>query len=400
METLVERTLSSELVTEQTHPIEYAGAAALEMAGDEYAFLRAKARPRREPRRTIQSVDLFCGAGGLSLGAEEAAASLNYELKVSYAADMDADAANCFEANFAATVERRDLTKIFDIESGSALLNSEETKLRRQLDGVDILLGGPPCQGHSDLNNYSRRDDPKNRLYLVMSRAARVLRPSLILIENVPGVAHDRGRAFQQTAHELQGLGYSVNSAIVDGLRLGLPQSRKRLVLVASRNSTIDIQTVEDAYATSSTRDVKWAIGDLEDSVGMDIVNAVANTSPANRARIKYLFDNDIWELPDEERPPCHRGGGHSYKSVYGRLRYDRPSQTITSGFYSVCMGRYVHPTRQRTLTAHEAARLQFFPDYFDFAPAGKRTSLARVIGNAVPPKLSFPFIREMLRAQ
>jgi DNA (cytosine-5)-methyltransferase 1 len=368
------------------------------MSGDDHAFLRLKERSHSAPAGTLHSVDLFCGAGGLSLGAEEAAASLGWQLKVALAADMDAAAANCFEANFEGTeVERRDLAAIFDIDGGSRL-SAEEAKLRRRLGGVDLLLGGPPCQGHSDLNNYSRRDDPKNRLYRVMSRAARVLRPDKILIENVPGVAHDRGRAFQQTAQELEQLGYAVSSGVVDGLRLGVPQSRKRLVLIGTLKGSFDIASVESAYAIERPRDVRWAIEDLQDSVGDDIVNQPANTSSDNRARIKYLFENKLWDLPDEQRPPCHRGGGHSYKSVYGRLRYDKPSQTITSGFYSVCMGRYVHPSRQRTLTAHEAARLQFFPDYFDFSAAGKRTSLARVIGNAVPPKLSFPFIREMLR--
>jgi len=369
------------------------------MNGDDHAFLRLEQRSNAGLKRTLHSVDLFCGAGGLSLGAEVAAASLGYELKVELAADMDPDAANCFEANFSGSiVERRDLATIFDIDATDLRLTKEEARLRRQLEGVHLLLGGPPCQGHSDLNNFSRRDDPKNRLYRVMSRAALVLRPEKILIENVPGAAHDRGRAFQQTAHELEQLGYTVSSAVVDGLRLGLPQSRKRLVMVANLQDSFDLAGVEVAYAIEQQRDVRWAIGDLEDSVGDDIVSQPANTSPDNRARIRYLFENDLWDLPDEQRPPCHRGGGHSYKSVYGRLRYDKPSQTITSGFYSVCMGRYVHPSRQRTLTAHEAARLQFFPDYFDFSATGKRTSLARVIGNAVPPKLSFPFIREMLR--
>lgn len=374
---------------------------AAEIRDDDHAFLRLKARPATAAKRTIHSADLFCGGGGLTLGAEEAAESLGIRLEPVFAADMDDDAANCFEANFpTSVVERRDLTKIFDIEVEGARLNSAEAKLRSRLGGVQLLLGGPPCQGHSDLNNFSRRDDPKNKLYLVMSRAARVLRPEFVLIENVPGVAHDRGRVFQQAIAELEYLGYSVTFGVADGLRLGLPQSRKRMVVIATKNRSVDVSAVESAYAVASQRSVRWAIEDLEHLHGTALVDQPANTSPTNRERIGYLFKHDLWELPDEQRPPCHRGGGHSYKSVYGRLRYDLPSQTITSGFYSVCMGRYVHPTQQRTLTAHEAARLQFFPDYFDFSAAGKRTALARVIGNAVPPKLSFPFVREMLRGE
>ena len=83
--------------------------------------------------------------------------------------------------------------------------------------------------------------------------------------------------------------------------------------------------------------------------------------------------------------------------SVYGRLSWDKPAQTVTRGFYSMCMGRYVHPSQRRTLTAREAARLQFFPDFFDFSGANTRTAIATLIGNAVPPKLIYPFVRELI---
>lgn len=95
------------------------------------------------------------------------------------------------------------------------------------------------------------------------------------------------------------------------------------------------------------------------------LMDMPSKPSKDNLKRIDYLFENNIYDLPNEQRPPCHQKGNHTYKSIYGRLHWDEPSQTITSGFYSMCMGRYVHPQLPRTLTAHEAARLQFFPDYF-----------------------------------
>ena len=109
--------------------------------------------------------------------------------------------------------------------------------------------------------------------------------------------------------------------------------------------------------------------------------------TPANLARMEYLLANDLHDLPNDRRPECHRGD-HTYRSMYGRLRWDRPAQTITSGYGSIGQGRYMHPDQPRALTAHEAARIQGFPDYFDFSACRTRSALATIIGNAVPPQL------------
>ena len=148
-------------------------------------------------------------------------------------------------------------------------------------------------------------------------------------------------------------------------------------------------------------RDVAWAFQDLEalpESRRDDLVDAVARSAPATRRRIDYLFETGGFDLPDSERPACHADGGHSYKAIYGRLAWDRPSQTVTTGFYSMCMGRYVHPSRRRTITAHEAARLQYIPDWFSFDAVRHRTAMARMIGNAVPSRLSYAVALEWLR--
>ncbi len=109
------------------------------------------------------------------------------------------------------------------------------------------------------------------------------------------------------------------------------------------------------------------------------------------------MFDHDLFDLPNELRPPCHRNKSHTYNSIYGRLKWDNAAQTLTSGFYSTSMGRYVHPSELRTLTAHEAARIQGFPDFYSFDEAKKRTNLAKILGNAVPPKLSYACFMELL---
>ncbi|MBL0121659.1 MAG: DNA cytosine methyltransferase [Betaproteobacteria bacterium] len=115
------------------------------------------------------------------------------------------------------------------------------------------------------------------------------------------------------------------------------------------------------------------------------------------RLRIDYLFKNALYELPNSHRPPCHQNDNHSYKSMYGRLREDQPAQTITSGFGSMGQGRFVHPTRRRTITAHEAARIQGFPDFFSFEGIERVTALREMIGNAVPPPLAMAIVFGLL---
>ncbi len=135
-------------------------------------------------------------------------------------------------------------------------------------------------------------------------------------------------------------------------------------------------------------RDLRWAIGDLEDVASETTFESASKATQVNHKRIDYLFDKGKWDLPNPQRPDCHKDREHSYVSMYGRLRWDEPAQTITTGFGSMGQGRYVHPSRRRTITPHEAARLQTFPDWFVFGEDTRRGVLAKVIGNAVPPLL------------
>lgn len=132
-------------------------------------------------------------------------------------------------------------------------------------------------------------------------------------------------------------------------------------------------------------------------NVGDDIFNTASEHSLENKRRIEYLFENNLFELPNSERPDCHRLKPHSYKSVYGRMYWDRPAPTITRGFGSTGQGRFVHSLLKRTITPHEAARIQFFPDFFNFGDL-RRRQYQDVIGNAVPSKLSYLLALHQLR--
>jgi DNA (cytosine-5)-methyltransferase 1 len=361
-------------------------------------YLRAAKRPRIRPRaREVRVVDLFSGCGAMSLGLWEASRAVGMRMVPVMALDSNRTALRVYEDNFPGVwAVAEPIESILDGPLDSPV-SEVEKKVIERLGRVDVLIGGPPCQGHSNLNNHTRRRDPKNGLYDRMARLAELVNPLHVIIENVPAVLHDEGKVVDRTVAHLQTLGYTIDDAIVEAIAVGVPQHRRRHFLVASRERKSDIRATICGF-TRDERSVQWAIGDLARASRVGPFNDTGTPSHDNRERIDYLFANKLYELPDAKRPNCHRLKSHSYKSVYGRLRANIPAQTITTGFLSMGQGRYVHPTQRRTITPHEAARLQFIPDFFDFRSVLKRTALAEMIGNAVPPKLAYVLGVELLR--
>lgn len=338
----------------------------------------------------------------MSLGLQEAARRAGFAFKTTLAIDSDPQVAALFERNLDCKVKIADAATLFD-----GKLGAEPTFMERQLalmaGPVHILQGGPPCQGHSDLNNHTRRRDPKNSLYLSMARAAEVLHPDIVVIENVTAVQWDRSDVVRTATLALEALGYSVSARVVDLWTVGVPQHRRRFIVLASKRPGVDPATILDSLAADwddhPARTVRWAIEDLIDIESAAVFDTPSKKSKENAARMAFLFETGRFDLPNDQRPHCHRDGDHSYHSVYGRLRWDRPAQTITTGFGSMGQGRYVHPQRRRTITPHEAARLQTFPDWFDFGRNTQRGVLAKAIGNAVPPLLTLELGRHLIAA-
>jgi DNA (cytosine-5)-methyltransferase 1 len=353
-------------------------------------------------RPRIRVADLFAGCGGLTLGVAEAARRLGLGIDVRLAVDVDAEARAVYEANLpGADFREVSIEELFDGVVGAPLTTAER-KLKRQVGRVDVLVGGPPCQGHSDLNNHTRRADPRNALYARMARAAEVLRPAIVLIENVPTVTNDVEKVVDATVRALAAAGYSVAEAIVDISRLGAPQRRHRHVVLASRVAKVNVDDIvsklEERCPRHPVRSVRWAIEDLNTTKSDELFDSASVASADNLERIAWLFESRKYDLPNSRRPKCHRSD-HSYNSMYGRLKWDLPAQTVTTGFGSMGQGRYVHPGRRRTITPHEAARLQMLPDFWDFRAVGKRGALARLIGNAVPPPLVSALLEPALRS-
>lgn len=361
--------------------------------------LRRKRRPDFESgERTLALVDLFSGCGGLTLGVAQAAHAADIALDVRLAVDCAPAPLRIYQSNFPPAKTRlAAIEDLFDGELGSRPTTHERT-LKSSVGTVDLLVGGPPCQGHSNLNNHTRRSDPKNALYLRMVRAAEVLRPRAVLIENVPAVVHDENDVVGTAKAALVRAGFGVGAQTLELVEFGVAQLRKRHVLLAVREETLN-----DAWVLALVqsvpgrrRSLRWAIGDLLNTDSKSFMDAPSRPHADNMARMRYLLATGEYDLPNSLRPKCHQGD-HSYVSMYGRLRWTEPAQTITSGYGSIGQGRYMHPEEPRTLTPHEAARIQGFPDYFKFDAALTRTELATIIGNAVPPPLAEAVVQCLL---
>lgn len=355
------------------------------------SWLAAKERPRvRASAQEIRAVDLFCGCGGLTLGIREAARGLGCAFRSVFAADTNKDALHIYSRNFQPDIaDPRPIEKRINGDLG-AELTPEEKEFCDRVGKIDIMVAGPPCQGHSNLNNHTRHNDPRNLLYLRAVRCAEILSPQTMIIENVPGILHDSQNVLLTAEDYFKKLGYSVSYGVVKMWKIGVAQTRQRLLLLASKvNANLDLQKIIDA-ATMPKRPISWAIGDLLDKYDVNSVfNSASVHDPINQNRIHYLFENNLYNLPSNLHPVCHQGATNSYPAVYGRMHWDRPSSTITCGFASCGRGRFIHPLRERTLTPHEAARVQYFPDFFDFCGLG-RTALTKAVGNAVPARAGY----------
>ena len=227
-------------------------------------WLMSQQRPSPSPLQhgVIRVVDLFSGCGAMSLGVEEACRALGLRCDHVFAVDGNAQAVEAYARNFpSARCEQRDVLTLLDRRPGESM-SSSERRFQAAMTGIDLVIGGPPCQGNSDLNNHTRRADPKNSLYLTMARCAEVLAPEHLMIENVPGVVHDKNGVVAETWSHLRRLGYEVDGALLDASTLGVAQRRRRFFLVASRSQSPRLSAHLARFETG-VRDLRWAIGDL-----------------------------------------------------------------------------------------------------------------------------------------
>ena len=327
-------------------------------------------------RPKITAVDIFCGVAGLSLGLRSSG------IKVAAGIDLDPACRFPFEENIGATFMEADIAAVSgnDVEQ---LFGGAELRL---------LAGCAPCQPFSGYTTRQRAIDKRWQLLLEFLRIVEAVRPELVTMENVPRLAHLP--LWEGFVNQLKEIGYYVAWDVVDAAKYGVPQSRNRLVLLASRLGPIQLPLPSD----QPPKTVRSAIGDQPAVVAgkpnvSDPLHAARALTLPNLKRIRTSQPGGTWrDWPEEMRVRCHRNEkGRTYPSVYGRMSWDRPSPTMTTQFYGFGNGRFGHPDQDRAITLREGALLQSFPADFKFAPPERRVNfreMGRLIGNAVPPEL------------
>lgn len=326
----------------------------------------------------IDAVDLFCGAGGLTAGMRNAGISV----RAGY--DIERQCEYAYHANNGAAFVTRDVTDVTGAEISAWYNTPAHFKL---------LAGCAPCQPFSTYNQgRDTRDDRKWPLLYAFRRLIEEVQPDLVTMENVPDVT--KHQVYHDFVEGLLKQGYHVWADRVACVKYGLPQQRRRHVLLASKLGSIELiePTHEGAPVT-----VKHAIGRLPRLAAgecdpHDPLHRAATLTPLNMKRIIHSRQGGTWkDWPEDLVAACHRKpSGKTYASVYGRMSEDEPSPTMTTLCYGFGNGRFGHPTQARAISLREAAILQSFPRDYAFMPPDEITfkAVGRMIGNAVPVRL------------
>lgn len=334
--------------------------------------------------KTYEVIDLFCGIGGLSYGLK------CQGMKILAGFDLDYTCQYAYETNTGGKFYYRDVKTI----SGD-----EINKLYSQKKNViKVLAGCAPCQPFSSyaFKNKNKDKDKYNLLY-EFGRLVKEIHPDIVTMENVPAIASFKLKSVLADFVEvLQNEGYNVKYKVVYCPDYGIPQTRKRLVLLASHLGNIDL--ISPTHKKENYVTVKDAIGHLpplEAGQGCptDALHRCRALSPLNLQRLKSTPYGGSWkDWPADLMLECHKKeSGKSFGSVYGRMVWEEPSPTMTTLCTGIGNGRFGHPVQNRAISAREAALFQTFPITYKFFPNEHEVSLtkaSRYIGNAVPPKL------------
>lgn len=361
--------------------------------------LTSKASIMKNLKKKI-GIDIFSGAGGLSLGAEMAGIS------VRYAIEIDSDAAKTYKKNHSdAKVICEDIRKInpVDLKDGDS--------------PIFIIMGGPPCQGFSMSNTISRNmENPKNFLFKEFVRFVKELKPIWFVLENVKGITSiNRGDTQHLIEDCFRELGYKVKSKVLCASDYGVPQNRHRFFMVGNRLN-IDFDFPKEAEIKVSVND---AISDLPSLKNGEMLDNAPYTKPISETseyiklmrgesvfatqnyvsrnndlvieRYKHIKQGENWSAIPEHLMQNYADKGRCHSGIYKRLIADAPSVVISNYRKSML----IHPFEHRGISVREAARLQSFPDNFVFE--GCLSHIQQQIGNAVPPLLSKAVIQQIL---
>lgn len=333
--------------------------------------------------RSLTAVDLFSGGGGLTVGLKRAG------FQVVSAVELDPHAFATYKANHPDTHAYKQ-----DIRS----IHGKDLAQWSPSGTVDLVAGCPPCQGFSSLTAKYRHCDPRNELVIEMARIVREIMPTMVMLENVPGLA--RQPIFQEFLAALKDAGYIFSWDILQTADYGIPQKRRRLVLLAGRGFSIAFPCPTHSHEGQNGllpwNTLRNAIAHIGEPVTLQEAKAMGGPKMANWHVVRNLSSENMKRLaitrpgasratlPDSLRPACHKGKDKGFSNVYGRLTWDEPAGTITGGCTTPSKGRFGHPDHLRTISVREAALVQTFPEDYIF-DTDYMEKACDIVGNALP---------------
>lgn len=343
-----------------------------------------KQHKRRSKLPKIEVVDLFCGIGGLSYGMKSA----GFDILAGY--DLDKTCQYAYETNTGGHFFYKNVKDVTGEE-----INGFYSK---QKNAIRVLAGCAPCQPFSSYAHTNKnKDENKYNLLYEFGRLVKKVHPDIVTMENVPAIASFKLKSvLADFVKLLQKEDYQVKYQVVYCPDYGIPQTRKRLVLLASRLGTIEL--ISPTHKKEEYVTVRDAIGYLPplkagETCPSDPLHRCRALTDINLKRIKATPYGGSWnDWPKELMLNCHKKtGGKSFGSVYGRMVWDEPAPTMTTLCTGIGNGRFGHPVQDRAISVREAALFQTFPTSYKFFPKEQDVSLvkaSRYIGNAVPPRL------------
>lgn len=325
----------------------------------------------------ITAIDLFCGVGGLTRGLVDGG------VNVVAGVDIDGNCRYPYESNNNAKFIEKDLKK----------LKSEDLKQLFETNKIRLLAGCAPCQPFSTYSQAGR-SEPKDGKWALLENFGRTIRdiqPELVAMENVPQL--ENHRIFKKFLKSLSG--YYIWHQVVNCADYGVPQKRKRLILLASKLGPIQLipPTHGDRHITLLKAIANLPVLFAGEANPSDPLHTAPNLSPINMMRIKASRPGGTWrDWPKNLLANCHeKESGKTFPSVYGRMEWEAPSPTITTQCFGYGNGRFGHPEQDRAISLREAALIQTFPKNYKFTADGapiKFSTLGRLIGNAVPVRM------------
>lgn len=345
---------------------------------------------RKQTRRQFTAIDLYSGAGGLTVGLKRAG------FRVVAAVEVDAETAKTYRRNHPdVKLMVKDIRKV----TGQEILYATGVK------NIDLIAGCPPCQGFSKLTDKHHRNDDRNELVLEMARLIRELNPVACMMENVPGLASRGLPLLEKFEQEIQSLGYVVKRGVLQMADFGVPQSRRRLVLLAGKGFEILLPRPTHAHTPREDGTLKpWirlgkilrnqpkpltlSVAKLKGGPRKFNWNVVSDLKSISIRRLRAIRPGESrLELPNRLRPACHKNVT-GFENVYARMTWDAVAPTMTSRCTTLSSGRFGHPKENRPISVREAALIQTFPKRYRLE-TDKIEKACELIGNALPCKFA-----------